>query len=309
MTAKTTLVARAFAKVNLGLEVLGKRDDGYHELRTILQTVGLHDELSFSRENEGISLTTNDPDVGTGPENLVYRAASLLAASASSSGLGVSIHLEKNVPPGLGLGGGSADAAVTLLALDELWDLHTPAPDLHQLAASIGMDVPFFLYGGTALVVGRGDEVYPLAVEVDWPIVLILPDFSISTASAYASLRLTKRRSGFTLQHFVWTSPCVRDRLGELVNHLEGATGSHTTQIQEYKQVLLDRGALATMMSGSGSAVFGVFQDEHSARSVANALTREGFEAVATSTLTRQAYRKKRLSVGPDGLVGPDGDE
>ncbi len=305
MTAKTTLVARAFAKVNLGLEVLGKRDDGYHELRTILQTVDLHDELAFRRENEGISLTTNDPDIATGPENLVYRAASLLAASASSSGLGVSIHLEKNVPPGLGLGGGSADAAVTLLALDELWDLHTPAPDLHQLAASIGMDVPFFLYGGTALVVGRGDEVYPLAVEVDWPIVLILPDFSISTASAYASLRLTKRRSGFTLQHFVWRSPCVRDRLRELVNHLEGATGSHTSKIQEYKQVLLDRGALVTMMSGSGSAVFGVFHDELSARSVANSLTREGLEAVATSTLTRQAYRSKRLSVRPGG---PGGD-
>lgn len=301
MTAKTSLVARAFAKVNLGLEVLGKRDDGYHELRTILQTVDLYDELSFCRENEGISLTTNDLDIGTGLENLVYRAASLLAESASSSGLGVSIHLEKKVPSGMGLGGGSADAAVTLLALDELWDLHTPAPDLHQLAASIGTDVPFFLYGGTALAVGRGDEVYPLAVEVDWPIVLILPDFSISTASAYASLRLTKRRSGFTLQHFVWRSPCVRDKLGELVNHLEGATGSHTAQIQEYKQVLLDRGALATMMSGSGSAVFGVFQDGKSARSIAEALTREGLEAVATSTLTRQAYWKQRLSGGPVG--------
>jgi len=309
VTAKTTVVARAFAKVNLGLEVLGKRDDGYHELRTILQTVELHDELSFCREKEGISLTTNDPKIGTGPENLVVRAASLLAESATSSGLGVSIHLEKNVPPGMGLGGGSADAAVTLLALDVLWDLRTPTQNLHRLAASIGMDVPFFLYGGTALAVGRGDEVYPLAVavdEVDWPIVLILPDFSMSTASVYARLTLTKRRSDLTLQHFVWTSPCVRDKLGELVNHLERATGSHTSKIQEYKQVLLDRGALAAMMSGSGSAVFGVFRDEHSARSVANALTREGLEAVATSTLTRQAYRRKRLSGGPVGPVMDD---
>lgn len=300
MTAETTLVARAFAKVNLGLEVLGKRDDGYHELRTILQTVDLHDELSFRRAREGISLTTNDPDIGTGPENLVHRAASLLAESASSSGLGVSIHLEKHIPAGMGLGGGSADAALTLLALDDLWDLRTPARNLHELAASIGMDVPFFLYGGTALAVGRGDEVYPLAVEVDWPIVLILPNFSISTASAYGSLILTKRRSDLTLQHFVWKSPRVRD-LGELVNHLEMVTCSHTSKIQEYKQVLLDRGALATMMSGSGSAVFGVFQDEPSARSVANSLTREGLEAVATCTLTREAYRRKRLSGGPVG--------
>jgi 4-diphosphocytidyl-2-C-methyl-D-erythritol kinase len=297
LSAKTALVARAFAKINFGLEVLGKRDDGYHELRTILQTVDLHDELSFCPENEGIAFTTNDPDIGTGPENLVVRAAWLLAGRGSS-GRGVSIHLHKNVPAGMGLGGGSADAALTLLALDRLWDLHTPAQDLHRLAASLGMDVPFFLYGGTALAVGRGDEVYPLAVELDWPIVLILPDFSISTASAYASLRLTKRRSGFTLQHFVWTSPSVRDRLGELVNHLEGATGSHTAQIQEYKRVLLDRGALATMMSGSGSAVFGVFQDERSARSIADSLTRDGLEAVFTNTLTRQAYRKQRLPIG-----------
>jgi 4-diphosphocytidyl-2-C-methyl-D-erythritol kinase len=299
LSAKATLVARAFAKINVGLEVLGRRDDGYHELRTILQTVALHDELSFCRENEGISFTTNDPDLGTGPENLVVRAASLLAERAP--GRGVTIHLEKNVPAGMGLGGGSADAAVTLLALDQLWDLHTPAQDLHRLAASLGMDVPFFLYGGTALALGRGDEVYPLAVELDWPIVLILPDFSISTASAYASLRLTKRRVGFTLQHFVWRSPSVRDRLGELVNHLEGATGSHTAHIQELKRDLLERGALAAMMSGSGSAVFGVFEAEDSARSVADSLTRGGLEAVSTHTLTRQAYREQRLPTGRPG--------
>lgn len=297
MSVETTLVARAFAKINFGLEVLGKRDDGYHELRTILQTVELHDELSFRRENEGISLTTNVPDIGTGLENLVVRAASLLAGSGAP-GRGVSIHLHKNVPAGMGLGGGSADAAVTLLALDRLWDLHTPARDLHRLAASLGMDVPFFLYGGTALAIGRGDEVYPLADELDWPIVLILPDFSIATASAYASLRLTKSRPGLTLQHFVWRSPSVRDRLGELVNHLEGATGSHAAHIEEYKRLLLDRGALAAMMSGSGSAVFGVFQDEESAQSVAESLTRDGLRAVSTHTLARQAYREQRLPTG-----------
>ena len=295
------LVGRAFAKINLGLEILGKRDDGYHELRTILQTVALHDELRFRREDRGISLTTNDADMGTGPENLVHRAATLLAESASTPRLGVSIHIEKNVPVGMGLGGGSADAAITLLALDELWHLRTPPRDLHEIAASIGMDVPFFLYGGTALAIGRGDEVYPLDVESEWPIVLILPDFSISTAAAYASLILTKRRSGLTLQHFAWTSPSVRDRLGELVNHLEGATGSHAPKIREYKRVLLDRGAIAALMSGSGSAVFGVFRDEHSARSVADSLMAEGVRAVATNTLTREAYGKSRLSGGPVG--------
>jgi 4-diphosphocytidyl-2-C-methyl-D-erythritol kinase len=298
MTVQSTLVGRAFAKVNLGLEVLAKRDDGYHEIRTILQTVDLHDELTFERQSDGIALTTSDPAITSGPENLVHRAATLLAESAPTRRLGASIHLDKRIPAGMGLGGGSADAAVTLMALDRLWDLHTPARDLHLMAASIGMDVPFFLYGGTALAVGRGDEVYPLALEADWPIVLILPDFSIATATAYASLILTKRRSELTLQHFAWRSPSVRDGLGELVNHLEGATGSHTSDIQEYKRVLLDRGAVAAMMSGSGSAVFGVFEDGHSAQSIASSLTREGLRAVATSTVTRATYRDKTLSGG-----------
>lgn len=301
MTSGSRIRARAFAKINLGLEVLAKRADGYHELRTILQTVDFHDELSFERGDGEISMTTNDPRIVTGPDNLVHRAARLLAESSGARGLGASIHLEKRIPPGMGLGGGSADAAVTLVALDRLWGLDTPASLLHELAASVGMDVPFFLYGGSVLAVGRGDEVYPLGVEiVDWPIVLILPDFSISTASAYASLILTKRRSGLTLQHFAWRSPSVRDRLGELVNHLEGATGSHISKIQGYKTLLLERGALGAMMSGSGSAVFGVFRDGPSARSVADSLNRDGIRAVVTRTLSREAYLRKRLSAGDE---------
>jgi 4-diphosphocytidyl-2-C-methyl-D-erythritol kinase len=291
---ESVIVARAFAKINLGLEVLAKRDDGYHELRTILQTVDFCDVLTFELGGDAISLSTSDPVLGTGPENLVIRAATALAAGAA--GLRASIHLEKKIPAGMGLGGGSADAAMTLLALDRLWNLQTPLPELHRLAASIGTDVPFFLYGGAAVAVGRGDELYPCPVELDSPIVLILPEFSISTASAYASLRLTKRRSGLTLQHFAWGGPCVRDKLGEMVNHLEGTTGSRTSEIQEYKKLLLDRGALAAMMSGSGSAVFGVFQEVHAARSVADSLNRDGIRAVVTRTLDREAYCEKRLS-------------
>jgi 4-diphosphocytidyl-2-C-methyl-D-erythritol kinase len=143
---ESVIVARAFAKINLGLEVLAKRDDGYHELRTILQTVDFCDVLTFELGGDAISLSTSDPVLGTGPENLVIRAATALAAGAA--GLRASIHLEKKIPAGMGLGGGSADAAMTLLALDRLWNLQTPLPELHRLAASIGTDVPFFLYGG-----------------------------------------------------------------------------------------------------------------------------------------------------------------
>jgi len=286
------LVARPFAKVNLGLEVLAKRSDGYHELRTLLQTVDFHDVLRFRPRSSGIEVTTNMEALGTGPDNLVYRAAALLGGEER----GVSIRLEKNVPLGMGLGGGSADAALTLLALDRMWELRTPASELHRLASSLGMDVPFFLYGGTALALGRGNEIYPVGLELDWPIVLILPDFSVSTASAYASLILTKRPPDLTLQHFVWRGPSIRDGLSELVNHLEGATGEHFTRIQEYKRKLLELGARVSMMSGSGSAVFGIFRDESAARLAAGSLKRDGIRAAATRMLTRADYRRRGLT-------------
>ena len=294
-----TLVARAFAKINLGLEVLAKRQDGYHELRTILQTVDFGDELTFRTTpegEEGIQLTTNRTDIPTGSENLAYRAAALVAEQAPR-GSGVAIHLDKRVPPGMGLGGGSADAAVTLRALDRLWKLELPEQELHRLARSIGMDVPFFLHGGTALAVGRGDEVFPLGFELDWPIVLILPDFPVSTAATYANLRLTKRQSELTLlQNFTWRGPSILDGLGELVNHLEGATGEQFATIQKFKQRLLECGARGSMIAGSGSAVFGVFQDVGSARAAADGLCQNGLHAVATRMLPRKDYERRWLS-------------
>ncbi len=284
----------ACAKVNLGLEVLGRRADGYHELRTILQTVDFRDELVFEEADSGIRLTTNSLSIGTGPENLVVRAATRLAQEAGYRG-GAFIHLEKRVPPGKGLGGGSSDAAAALVALDRLWNTRASARDLHRLAASIGMDVPFFLHGGTALAVSRGDEVYPLEGFEDLPIVLILPDFSISTADAYGNLRLTKSEADLKLHHFSWNLSDVRVGLRELVNDLESAAGERFDSIQEYKRLLLDLGALSSMMSGSGSSVFGIFHDEASARDAARSLGLRGIEAVATKTVGGRAYRAERL--------------
>ena len=157
------------------------------------------------------------------------------------------------------------------------------------------MDVPFFLYGGTALAVSRGDEVYPLAGPDDLPIVLILPDFSISTADAYGNLRLTNSEADLTLQHFSWNLPEVRLGLRELVNDLESAAGERFSSIQEYKRLLLDLGASSSMMSGSGSSVFGIFHDEASARDAARSLGLRGIEAVATKTVGGRAYRAERL--------------
>ncbi len=286
---------RAPAKVNLGLEVLGRREDGYHEIRTILSTIDFCDELTFEGTDSGIQLTTTDPALGTGQENLVVRAASLLAEASGYRG-GAAIHLEKRVPSGKGLGGGSSDAAATLVALDRLWRTRASSSDLHRLAARIGMDVPFFLYGGTALAVARGDEVYPLQMPFDLSIALILPDFSISTAEAYDNLRLTKREAGLKLPHLAWNLPEARVGLLELVNDLERAAGGRFDSIQEYKKLLLDLGATSSMMSGSGSSVFGIFHDEASAGSAARSLGLRGIRAIATRTLSYGAYRAERLS-------------
>jgi len=286
--------ARAYAKVNLGLEVLFRREDGYHELRTILQTIDLHDRLTFEPRPNGIELAVSEELVPAGEENLVAKAARLLAARLSRP-VGARIELDKRIPVGRGLGGGSADAAVTLLALNELWEGGLRQADLARLGAELGMDVPFFLHGGTALGIGRGEEVFPLAHQVDVPIVLILPDFAISTAAAYGELILTKRKSSLKLQDFASSSLSGENGLPELTNDLEAATKEHLSSIKEFKKSLTLLGAVVALMSGSGSAVFGIFDDGAAAESAARSLAERGTRAIATRTLTAKTYRERRL--------------
>ena len=292
--------ARAYAKVNLGLEVLFRREDGYHELRTILQTVDLYDRLSFESRSSGIELDLPDlpdldyPNLPTGSDNLVVRAAELLAERVDRP-VGVRVELEKRIPAGRGLGGGSSDAAVTLLALNELWQVGLSYRDLSSLGAELGMDVPFFLFGGTALGVGRGDEIFPLAHQVVVPIVLILPDFVISTAAAYRNLILTKRESSLKLHSFASASLGGGNGLPDLMNDLEAATREHLSSINGYKQILLELGAVASLMSGSGSAVFGIFDDAAVTRSVVQSLKGRGIRAIATRTLAGNTYRERLL--------------
>lgn len=281
---------RAFAKINLGLEVLSRREDGYHELATILQTIGLHDELEFSRLPEGISLSCDEDGIPTGPENLICRAASLMRPHASEPS-GASIRLTKRIPAGRGLGGGSSDAAITLLALNELWQCGLSRDRLHEIAVGIGMDVPFFLQGGMSVGSGRGERLAPVDCELDIPIVLISPEFAISTRSAYQGLRLTKRRASSKLQPFLSAVKANRLDFAGLTNDLEKTTGDHSAAIQAIKRDLLERGALAAMMSGSGSAVFGVFETHEQASVVATAMDSHRHAALVTNMLGRRAYQ------------------
>ena len=173
------LVAEAFAKVNRSLVVLGKRPDGFHELDTVFQAVGLSDRLTFET-SVGLSLEVDDPSIPSGAENLVLRAARALAASAGVPAR-AAITLEKRIPSGGGLGGGSSDAAVALLGLSALWGLDLPVGGLAEIGASVGSDVPFFLYGGTARGLGRGERIAPLPDLPSAGVVLVMPPFPVAT--------------------------------------------------------------------------------------------------------------------------------
>jgi 4-diphosphocytidyl-2-C-methyl-D-erythritol kinase len=285
---------RAYAKVNLGLEVLGRRPDGYHELRTIFQTIDLYDRLSFEPAKENVKLVVDDPELPCGEDNLVVQAARALAEETGEAS-GARILLEKKIPSGRGLGGGSSDAAMTLLALNELWKCGLSLGELCRVAAGIGMDVPFFVIGGTALGIGRGEEVFPLECQLEVPIVLILPDFAIATAEAYGNLILTKRETSLKLQAFALSCLGGGNELLGLVNNLESATKGCSPAIHEYKDNLVELGAVWASMSGSGSAVFGVFPVEAAAHSAAQSLSARGIRAIATRTLARRTYWERRL--------------
>ena len=176
------MVILCYAKINLTLEILGKRADGYHEVRTVMQTVGLADRLEVTAAAD-LSFTCSDPALAT-PDNLVYRAARLLQAEYAVR-TGAALRLEKRIPVAAGLGGGSSDAAATIVALNRLWNLQLSLTEQRRLAAALGSDVPFFLTGGTALATGRGERITPLPPLPQYWVVLVLLPRVLSTAAVY----------------------------------------------------------------------------------------------------------------------------
>ncbi len=277
------LVAEAFAKVNLSLVVLGRRPDGYHELDTVFQAVGLADRLTFE-ESDGLTLEVDDPSIPAGAENLVVRAARALAEAAGVRPR-VAIGLEKRIPSGGGLGGGSSDAAVTLLGLSVLWGLDLPVERLAAVGAALGSDVPFFLHGGTARGLGRGERIEPLPDLPPRGVVLVMPPFPVATPDVFRRLGAAE-----------WDGSVAAGRGAAAVpdrNDLEPAAEALFPALRAVRGSLAAAGAAQARLSGSGSTVFGLFPDLAAASEAARRL--EGLPAGSAvrvvPTLTREQSR------------------
>jgi len=253
-----TVHLESTAKVNLRLEILKKREDGYHELRTILQKINLHDLVHFSLKKErGISIKTNHPNLPVGKRNLVYQAVQSILKKSDYKG-GVLIEIEKRIPLGAGLGGGSSNAATTLKAMNELLKINLPKKELVAMGLEIGADVPFFFLEGAAIASGIGERLKKIGLPGLW-YVLIYPNFEVSTRWAYQNFILTKRRFHFNLHGLLRTPKEISNLLW---NDLEGVVSREYPQIGMMKKMLYSAGALGALMTGSGPTVFGVFSEE-----------------------------------------------
>lgn len=289
----------SFAKINWTLEILGKRPDGYHELRTLLQTITPADEITFESRPEGpgeIEIICNHPDVPCDETNLVHRAARLLQDFTGVK-RGVRITLDKRLPVAAGIGGGSGNAAMTLLALQKLWDVKVTPRDLFPMAASLGADVPFFLIGGTCIGVGRGDELYPVAEIRSDRLLLVNAGVRVPTAEVYRSLPavltntkpIDKMPLSFVAAHAALSQP---DELPELHNDLEHPVFARHPLLLEIKERFVSVGASQVLMSGSGSTVFGIFDNDQARTTARRDFERRGWWCEPARTLDRTEYQK-----------------
>ena len=282
---------RASAKVNLALEVLGKRADGYHEIATVLQAVDLFDRIAVETA-DSLSLHTDDPDLPTDEGNLVMRAARLLQKAAGIE-TGARIRLQKRIPVAAGLGGGSSDAAATLWGLSRLWKLRWPTARLQELAVELGMDVPFFLGAGRAVARGRGEQLAPLPGGGGYALVLVNPRVPLSTREVYGRVPTGWRAEPVGTDRVV---EALRTRnvnrvAAALTNNLEALVEPVLPVIGRMKAALLAAGALGAIMSGSGPTVFGMARSLDHARQIRSRVSRAGWACWAVRTNSGPAIR------------------
>lgn len=275
------------------MKIVGRRPDGFHELRTIYQSISLADrlEVTLSPGSLGVDLETSGFPVPTGKKNLVVRAAEAVARELRLRRR-VSLRLEKRIPPGSGLGGASSDAAAVIRALVYLANANLPAERWLHLAANLGSDVPFFLFGGRALGVGRGEEIYPLPEGPRRWCVVLFPGQGMDTAEAYQQLQaplLTSPSTRHTIESFCGTANAAGwERLG---NDFEPIVFSRFPLLANVKKRLLRSGAERAAVTGSGSAIFGIFQDSRQARQAAQRLFEADRQIFVVRTVSRREFQ------------------
>lgn len=291
-----SVVVRPTAKINLTLRVGPLRADGFHDVRTLLQSIGISDTITVSARRGRFALVCQAPGVPTDESNLVWKAAKALWTAAGRGGepRDAHIRLEKTIPHEAGLGGGSADAAAALAALNTIWGLRQSRKELHRVAAGLGADVPFFLMGGTAVGTGKGDELYPVDDVARLGVVIVKPSFGVSTASAYRWVD-EDRAAGLP--------PVATDRTRDVhvgwamdplvvMNDLEAPVVRRHPEILEIIEACYREGAQVAAMTGSGSAVFGLFS-ETVAPKAARGLQRPDRLVTVTRTLNRREASRR----------------
>ena len=282
------------------MRILGRRDDGYHELDTVFQTISLHDTIKFTAtDDESIVTSCDDLSLLMGETNLVTRAARALHYRFAPK-QGARIHLEKRIPMQAGLGGGSADAAVTLMGLSRLWELHASQKELIGIAAGLGADIPFFIFGGTAHGVGIGDQIEPLPDAPEVFLLIIKPNANIDTADAYKALKkpaLTSLNSKTILSSSEAKEVFDSSSFAALQNDFEAIAFALEPEIERARAALLKAGARAALLAGSGSSVFGIFASEDAQRRAIQAIELEtGWRVFPCKTVGRREY-ESMLSV------------
>ncbi len=254
---------KAYAKINIGLNIISRRQDGYHNIETIFQQIDLFDQIKVARTgNSEIIVQSDNLNLMTIEDNICYRAVKLMQKVVGIND-GVNIQINKRIPIGAGLGGGSSDAAAVLNCLQQLWQIELSKEQLLEIAQQLGADVTFFLYGGTAFASGIGEKLRPITLPFNFYGVLIYPNIEISSTWAYKSYNfsLTKTKKSIKLLHIFLNCLPVSDFKNVLSNDLEEVVFQHYPKLYEIKQQLYRQGAFFASMSGSGSTVYGLFKN------------------------------------------------
>lgn len=284
MGSNNDISLKALAKINLGLDVVRRREDGYHEVRMIMQTIQLYDRLDIKRTQEsGIQIQTNLSFLPVNENNLIYKAAKLLMDEFSITD-GVSVKLDKRIPVAAGMAGGSTDAAAMLIGVNRLFSLGLTKRQLMERGVQIGADVPYCIMRGTALAEGIGEALSPLPPMVKCPVLIAKPSISVSTKFVYQNLKLDGTTIHPDIDRLIddIKAKNLHDIAAHMGNVLETVTIPNYPVIDEIKKHMLSNGAVGAMMSGSGPTVFGLFDDEDTAK--------KAYKAMRSSHFARQVY-------------------